>query len=271
MSFNPSMIVQSRTEDPDNETPDEQLVTIGYCHYGTVAADFALSLITMFQYDQRHGKHWDAICQSKGPYIPLARNEIVDTFLSQRFSHWLLFLDNDVVFPPETIETLLSLADPVNVPILGGLYLTPLNRDPDNPHAMEYLPTWTHDAGWERAPVLAVDFDEPLMPLHTCGMGCTLIHRSVLETMRDAHDDRDPWKWYDHDLREAGKKRDDGEKRFDRCGEDITFCCRARDLGFTIWGTPKVRCGHIKSHVLHPLSYRTDRQPQTRVFPVGRK
>lgn len=262
--FDPFTLLKPDAEHPPGDTPDEKLVTVGYCHYGSVAADFALALISMYQYDQQHGKHWDAICQSKGPYIPLCRNEIVETFLKQRFAHWLLFLDNDVVFPADTFEALLALADPVEHPIVGGLYLTPLNTDPNDPRIMEYLPTWTYDAGWERAPVRSVNFDEPLMELHTCGMGCTLIHRSVLEKMRDAYPD-DPWKWYSHDLLAI----DGGE--FQRCGEDVTFCTRARNLGFTVWGAPNVRCGHIKSHLLHPLSYRADRSPNTRIFPTHRQ
>lgn len=266
MPFDPTDLLTPEIKDLDSPTPDENLVTIGYCHYGSVSADFCLSLLSMYQYDSTRGKHWDAVCQTKGPYIPMSRNEIVDTFLNQRFAHWLLFLDNDVVFPADAMEELLSLADPEEHQILAGLYLTPLNRDPDNPKFMEYLPAWTHDGGWERAPVLSVNFDEPLMELHSCGMGCTLIHRSVLEAMRDACPD-DPWKWFDHDLLPAGK---DG-KGFARCGEDISFCVRARKLGFKIWGTPNVRCGHVKSHLLHPLSYKKDRSPNTRIFPTARQ
>lgn len=263
MSFDPSMVLVPETEGLISETSDEQLVTVAYCHYGTVASDFAISLLSMFQYDQQHGRHWDAVCQSKSPYIPMARNEVVETFLTQRFAHWLLFLDNDMIFPADTIDTLLALADPEKVPILGGLYLTPLQPDSKNKQHLEYLPTWTHagDGGGERAVVMSVNFDEPLMQLHTCGMGCTLIHRSVLEVMQEAYS-HDPWKWFDHDRVQVG------DREPERLGEDLTFCTRARDLGFTVWGTPSVRCGHIKTHVLHPLSYKHDRQPQTRIFPV---
>jgi hypothetical protein len=246
-------------ESLEHETPDDQLVTIGYCHYGTVRDEFCGSLLSMYQHDAQTGKHWDCVIKTSGPYIAMARNEIVESFLRDRFAHWLLFLDNDVIFPRNTIQELLSLADPEECPILGGLYLTPLNRDPEHPKMVEFLPTWTHDGGWERAIVTSVDFREPLMELHSCGMGCTLIHRNVLETMREKHEPiTDPWKWFGHDLLAAGHNG----TGLARCGEDITFSVRARQLGFKIYGTPNVRCGHVKTRVLHPLSYREDRGTQ---------
>ena len=259
MPFDPTSILVPEFENPVSETPDRLLVTVGYCHYGTVTDDFSDCMLRMYQYDSTHGKHWDAIAKSKTPYIPMGRNQIVESFLEKRFGHWLLFLDNDVVFPADTMERLLALADPDEVPILGGLYLTPLQPDPDDLTRMEHLPTWTYDGGQERTPVLSVDFSEPLMELHSCGMGCTLIHRRVLETMRDAYRD-DPWKWFNHDLVQVG------DREPERLGEDLAFCVRARNLGFKVHGTPDVRCGHIKTQLLHPLSYVEGRQPTTRSF-----
>jgi hypothetical protein len=259
LPFDPITILTPETGDLQHDTPDEELVTIGYCHYGTVSDDFCESLLFMRDYDREHGQHWDQIVKAKGPYIPLSRNDIVNAFLEQRFAHWLLFLDNDMIFPVNTMEALLALADPVEVPILCAIYLTPLFPDPDNKERLEFLPAWAYDGGRERSPVLAVDFDQPLMELHGCGMGCTLIHRSVFETMREAYPD-DPWKWFNHDLVHV-EGRDP-----ERLGEDFTFCVRARELGFKVWGTPDVRCGHIKTQLLYPLSYREERQPTTQSF-----
>jgi len=247
-------------------TPDDQLVVVAYCHYGTILDAFADCVLALYQYDREHGRHWDVLIKNKGPYIAMSRNEIVDGFLKNTFAHWLLFLDNDVTFPMTVFEDLLALADPKEVPILAGLYLTPLNVNPDDPSVTEYLPAWTYDGGYERAPVRSVDFREPLMELHSCGMGCTLIHRSVLEAMRDAHEPQDDgWKWFNHDLLPAGKNG----QEVGRCGEDITFCVRARKLGFKIHGTPNVRCGHIKSHHLHPLSYFQARSPTIESSAIG--
>jgi hypothetical protein len=81
--------------------------------------------------------------------------------------------------------------------------------------------------------------------------------------MYEAHQD-DPWKWFNHDLVQI-RDRDP-----ERLGEDITFCVRARELGFKIYGTPNVCCGHVKSHLLHPLSYSKDRTSQTRLLPTAR-
>jgi hypothetical protein len=99
--------------------------------------------------------------------------------------------------------------------------------------------------------VTVVDFDEPLIPLQWCGMGLTLIHRRVFEAIAEAYAD-DEWTWFGHDLITVNGQRK-------RCGEDVTFTHRARELGFPVFGTPKVTAGHIKSQVVHPLSYRQER------------
>lgn len=241
----------------DEETPDEQRVAVAYCHYGSVAADFSSALMGLFNYDVHHGRHWDCMIQAKGAYIAMERNDLVTAFLRDRSAHWMLQLDNDVIFPEDTIERMLDLADPDVAPIVAALYLGPLQPYPGNREAIEYLPLWTHaNEEGERYPVMSVDFSQDLMPIQTCGMGCTLIHRSVFERMEEAYGD-DPWHWYAHDVIEGN-----------RCGEDISFCCRARALGVPIWGAPNIRCGHIKSHVLHPLSYH-DQRPTQIVTPAS--
>ena len=245
----------------DDDRPADQRVVVAYCHYGSVADDFAHCLMEMRDYDRRGqiiGRHWDCLLKSKSAYIVHARNEVVETFLRDTTADWLLFLDNDMVFPRDTLETMLSLADPELVPILAGLYLGPLQPFPDEPERTEYLPLWTYGyGGHERLQVFSVNFDVPMTAIHTCGMGCTILHRSVFERVGEAYA-HDQWCWFGHDL-----------IRGTRLGEDYTLCERARGLGIPLFGTAQIVCGHIKTHLLHPISYARERASAENPTPVA--
>jgi hypothetical protein len=186
-------------------------------------------------------------------YIPSARCAVVRDFLagfddevSGRTvkSDWLLFLDHDMIFSANLAERLYREAHPVERPIVAAFYPTYM---PDHGN-IRVMPTWMRE--WEGKPmrhVQEVPEGDELIELHGCGMGATLIHRSVLEAVGEEHF-HDEWPWFGHDLVTL-----DPEIGPVRCGEDVTFCLRARALGFKIWGAPHIRCKHKKSNILDAI------------------
>jgi hypothetical protein len=242
--------------DQESPTPVESLVTVGYIHYGTVAADFHENLVNLILYERDRGRHLDSTTNARGAYIGQLRNEVVKTFLAKRKAHWLLFLDNDMTFAPDTITGLLHLIDEADegIKILSALYLTPLQRYQISDNQPEMLPAWGARRGEQDFTLVdTVDFAQTFMELQWCGMGCTLIHRDVLEAVGEAYQGIDEWPWFAYDQIVIN-----GQAK--RCGEDVTFCYRAAQLGFKIYGTPKITCGHIKHHIIHPISYAMERQ-----------
>ncbi len=224
--------------------PAGELVSIGYIHNGTVRQEFMRSLIDLYIYDTMHCGRFLRLIDALGPYIANSRNAVVKAFLADDHSDWLLFLDNDMVFEPNIHDQLWRLADPVERPIVAGMYITAMMAGPDE---VRDLPTWLHTIDGEPLrQVRTVDFEDELVPLDGCGMGCTIIHRSALEAVWDAHSD-DQWPCFGHDLAMI-----DEEVGPVRCGEDITFCRRLAALGrgFSIWGAPRVQAGHVKSRLI---------------------
>lgn len=200
-------------------------VVMGYAHNGNVRQEWHASVSGLSWYDRANNGRLAGELAAGGPYIADNRNRVVERFLSTDVT-WLWFTDVDVVFPPCTLDQLLEAADPTDRPIVGSLYFTKLDADGGN----LWLPTWMEDGEefgeytWVRKLTIG-----EVRELTMVAMGCTLIHRAVLEKMRDAYPD-DPWKWFGHDLML------DPVTGPSRIGEDVTFCRRARALGFPIHG-----------------------------------
>jgi hypothetical protein len=107
------------------------------------------------------------------------RSEIVKRFISGRDgwkSDWLFQIDDDTLIPEGALLHLLKSGKE----FIAGLYFNP--NPPKNPIA--YFKN-KDDIGY------SVLYDYPqdsLLQVDSVGMGCTLIHRSVFEKIRDGHE-----------------------------------------------------------------------------------
>lgn len=166
------------------------------------------------------------------PYIPSGRNDLCRKFLRSS-ADWFMMLDWDISFTPQDLYKLLDAADPIERPIIAGCYVTFLGND------SKLRPCWMVQEGiTEFAVVNHCNMDE-IIQCTSVGMGFTLIHRSVIDAVAAANK-HDPWLWFGQD-NIAGA----------HIGEDMTFCSRARRLGFTVWGHGGVQLGHTKTKVWH--------------------
>jgi hypothetical protein len=104
------------------------------------------------------------------------RNKVVEDFMSGP-AEWLFFMDDDTVFQRGTITKLVEKRRD----FIAGIYFMPGVDRPHNPIAYQ-----RSKEGYYR-PV--VDYpDGALFQVDSVGMGCTLIHRSVFEKIRDSHE-----------------------------------------------------------------------------------
>lgn len=192
------------------------MIAAAYVHGGNVRHEFMVALQDLILRERRV----TAVIQAQGPYIPQNRNLVVEKFLQlPARCEWLWFFDIDIQFGPEILDKLLDAADPVDRPIMGALYLNQVTGKPEG----TWWPTWSDECGRVEQVVMG-----EIHELKTIGMGCTMIHRSVLEKLDQVYED-DPWRWFGHDILYR-------EGIAERVGEDETFCNRAINAGFPVHG-----------------------------------
>jgi len=224
---------------------DTGAVCLAYLHSDEVEHSFHQSTIDMVLYDLGQGDArlvrggFIAMYTTSSSDVGVSRNETVKVFLDERDAEWLLWIDTDMGFAPDSLDGLLSVADPVERPIVGGLCFSykEVASDDLNGHVKQPAPTileWHErddDAGF--APRYAYLPGVPQQCSAT-GSAFILIHRSVLERMRDKYGDN----WYSPTAHPKNPKK---------FGEDLSFCVRLAAIGVPLWVHAGVRTNHRKS------------------------
>jgi len=169
-----------------------------------VHADFAMRLANMCLNPGAR----TCIINAKTSIVALGRNQCAEAAKLAGATH-LLFLDSDMIFPPDTITRLLKR----DKDIVGAVYSQ--RGAPFHPLGVTYEGEHTHvTSGVRRMKILPT--------------GCLMIRMAVFDTLAK------PW----------FNTRVEGEKLL---GEDYYFCERATEAGFEIWcdGDLSKEVGHI--------------------------
>lgn len=219
--------------------PYRPKVCVAYTYYeGRVHHSFFSSIVSMQRLDQRSAGGrglfeigMGRVIGATSAYIPQVRNMLCEEFLSQDHE-WLLFLDHDIRFHVLDVYRLLDAAKKTGARIMGGMYFINLN---DALCPVFFVPRKDENGQDGGGPLMEFRLRE-VYKLWSTGMGFTLIHRSVLEEMRDSGKWPGKWTWFNHDPAPDGG----------HCGEDITFCLRAASLGIQTYGYSGVVVGHSK-------------------------
>jgi len=151
-----------------------------------------------------------------------SRNVVVKNFLDEVTTPWLLMIDSDERLPMETFFKLVDAAHDKDRPIVSGLVFAAFFDNQDNLRAVPTIYRMTTDKGLQPIDDYPID---TLMEVDATGTGCLLIHRSVLETMREQatpNQGRD-WAWFV-----------EGAIEGTYFGEDLLFSKRLKSMGYKI-------------------------------------
>lgn len=191
------------------------------------------SIAAMVGYSTASGLDINNIGITERTLVDTARNVLTKEFLKTN-NEWCLWLDADMVFPKETLVSLLEVAKKKKSKMVTGIYY---QRGGNH-----YPVLWKRDVELESGNKVSYDcitnYDqnkyvgtyalpgaeakEPFL-VDTAGFGCVLIHRNVIEVMD-----------YPYFKFVPGK-----------CSEDFYFFVTAREKGFQLWADPRLDIKHI--------------------------
>jgi GT2 family glycosyltransferase len=211
-------------------------VSIGSCDPGIVNGAFAYRLI---QLAQARSARLGPFVRVKGSgLLSKQRNRVVKQFLDGTKSDWLLLIDSDEQLSLEAFDKLLETAHDKERPVVAGLVFAGFGVE-GAPYPKP-VPAIFQDAPEGFLPLYKYDKDS-VFEIDAAGTGCLLIHRSVLEKMRETADKNQgtDWCWFW-----------DGPVDGNWIGEDLLFCRRIRALGFPIYVNTGAILPHQKSYWL---------------------
>jgi hypothetical protein len=231
---------QAKAAKPRVSTHAERVV-IAYIHPGETSGYFTQSLVNTLMFDQATERHVvGCLNEWSSANVSSARNSLTRRFLDEYDAEWLLWIDADMAFEHDALPRLIATADAIERPIVGGLCFG-ASYGVLFPTIYQFV---KGDADAIRT-IRVNDFpDDAIVQCAATGAAFVLIHRTVLEAIRDkAFNAAFPW-FQETEL--SGQP----------AGEDITFCIRAGICGFPVHVNTGVRIGHHKSTVLDHAQFR---------------
>lgn len=149
--------------------------------------------------------------------------EMLAAYAVEKEFDYVLWLDSDTVFH----ETLMLDFVSSDRDMISGVI--PARRPP--------YPSLCYKAVDNKL-VPITEYEERVMPIDGCGFGAVLMKTKILKESFD---------------------------RFQTCfqpvkgfGEDLSFCLRARELGYQIFCDPRIEIGHIGKKIFRRQDARTD-------------
>jgi len=218
-------------------------VQLAYLHSGKVGHNFHESMMRMVAFDAANEQR---VVSTEGPFsimtgtvdVPGNRNFGTAKFLDETDHEWLMWIDTDMGFMPDSVEALIDAADPDQRPIVGGLCFSVRAvaydgfggaRTGIRPTLFMFAKNDEGQAGFKNWP-----YYTPGEVLQVAGTGAAflLIHRSALETMREKFGDD----WWTMSRYENGS----------HLSEDLSFCARAGQLSIPVFVHTGVKTTHHK-------------------------
>ena len=151
-----------------------------------------------------------------------------------------LWIDNDIVFNVDKFWQLADLAIPAEgeeKKIAAGWYATEDGHTTSVAHWLEEEDFRKNGGVMNHETVESMGKRNKPFTVDYTGFGWVLIKKGVFEDMEY------PWFAPKMQVFESGAVQD-------MCGEDVSFCLDAKEMGIETWCDPRIRVGHEKTRVI---------------------
>jgi hypothetical protein len=237
--------------EPPKQYPREVAVTLAYVCHNSVGYAWHHSIVELLGWDlgnygRIHAGGYAAVRYGTDGLIE-ARNRAVEDFLADDLADWLLWVDTDMGFAPDTADRLMAVAHPTERPIVGGLCFVQREVAPDGigGRQTEATPTvydWLR-VGEKQGFAVRWDYQrDALVRCSGTGSACVLVHRGVFQRMFERYGRS----WYDRSFNPSMQQM---------TSEDLSFCMRAVALGIPVHVHTGIKTSHQKTVWLSEREY----------------
>lgn len=191
----------------------------------------ALTMVSVFnnlKELEKDGHMLNFYLQTKGCYIDLNRNRIVDEFLKDGFTD-LIFVDSDVAFEADAMKKLVDR----DVQIVGGIY--PYRELCDKGYPVDIK------TDLNKYPV--VNADEKLVECAHIPTGFMRIRRDVFDVLAEKYPENHDDEGRSFHFRTGLLFRDKGDHKY--YGEDVYFCKICNEAGIKVYCDPTIEFIHF--------------------------
>lgn len=170
-------------------------------------------------------------CFHASSLVYAARDQLATVAVTQK-DEYVLWLDSDMVFDASLLKDLIETLKNEKADVVSGLFFQ--RRPPFEPALWKTCRIGL-DGEHETEKYRDYPRREPF-EIEACGMAAVLMKTEVLEA--------------------CIQKYNTAFQPIPGFGEDISFCLRARDLGYKLICDPRIKVSHIGRSVINEVTYR---------------
>lgn len=165
-----------------------------------------------------------SLAMKAGSLIYTSRNDLATQSIQGEYDY-IFWMDSDMVFQPDTLLRMMATLEEKGLDILTGLYFRRV--PPYSPVLFKDLEMGeNYTCKWSEFK----EIPSGLFEVGGCGFGCVLMKTDVFLDVQSK---------FGNMFAPMGNN-----------GEDVAFCWRARECGYSIWCDPSVICGHVGYSVI---------------------
>ena len=153
-----------------------------------------------------------------GTLVYVARDKLATYAIDHNYTH-VLWLDSDMVFQTDLLDELT---------FSGHEFVAGIYQARRKPHVSCLFETLEPVKRFETYP-------SDTFQIEGCGFGCVLMKTEILEAVM--------------------KKYKTCFTPMEDYGEDLAFCIRAKECGYTLYAEPTAICGHVGHIVVYETDY----------------
>ena len=207
-------------------------LSIGWVSGGSVKSKFAFS-VSAICINPPHGIKINKVITFQSSVIAVNRQSLIDEFWRSDDADWLLLLDSDIVISPEDLFTLWNAKDKEERPVVLGTYF--LLGVPSGSHPLNPMPALFGE--WNKE-INQSQFIHPLpynklIRVYRAGLGCTLLHRSVIDKLKEKYGNDNLFA-EDYTVKP-------------NIGEDFSFFAKVEECGIPVYAHTGVDLIHEKT------------------------